>query len=371
MDATIKSKRTPLYSIHVELGAKIIDFHGWEMPVQYSGIIEEHKCVRNNAGIFDLSHMGEFEVKGEGAFDFLQNLTTRDLSSCQNGQAYYSCICNEYGGIIDDLIVYRKKADDYLVVVNASNIQKDFNWFKEHCPKGVHLENISDEIALIAVQGPNAVKIVQPFVQKSVADLFFYHHREDEITGCKVILARTGYTGEDGFEIYCKSTDAEKIWNTLWERGSDLGMLPIGLGARDTLRLEMAYSLYGNELNEDVNPIEAGVGWAVSANKKFIGSDVILPVKKSGTKRKIAGFKLEKRGIPRQDYRVKTDGTIIGKVTSGTLSPTLNEGIGLALIDADYAVKGARLFVVIRNSDVPAIVTQVPFVQGKTYKKLN
>lgn len=369
MDATTKSKRTPLYSIHKRLGAKVIDFHGWEMPVQYSGIIGEHKCVRENAGIFDLSHMGEFEVKGAGAFDFLQSLTTRDLSSCKDGQAYYSCICNEYGGIIDDLIIYRKKADDYLVVVNASNIQKDFNWFKENCPRDVHFANISDDIALIAVQGPNAVKIVQPLLKKSVADLYFYYHREEEIGGCKVILARTGYTGEDGFEIYTKAADAEKIWNVIWERGEMFEMKPIGLGARDTLRLEMGYSLYGNELSEAVNPIEAGLGWVVSTTKKFIGSDVILPLKKSGTKRKIAGFKLEKRGIPRQDYIVKTDGTVIGKVTSGTLSPMLNEGIGLALIDSDYAVTGAHLFVVIRDIDVHAVVVPLPFVKSKTYKK--
>ena len=369
MDAGIKSKRTPLYSIHAQLGARIIDFHGWEMPVQYSGIIEEHKCVRENAGIFDLSHMGEFTVKGAGALEFLQTLTTRDLSPCADGQAYYSCICNDYGGIIDDLIVYRKKANDYLVVVNASNIQKDYGWFKEHCPKNVQLANISDDISLIAVQGPNSIKIVQPLVTKSVANLYFYHHREDEIAGCKVILARTGYTGEDGFEIYSKSSDAEKIWNSVSERGAALGMKPIGLGARDTLRLEMAYSLYGNELGEAVNPIEAGIGWAVSSSKKFIGSDAILPLKQSGTKRKIAGFKLEKRGIPRQHYRVKSDGLTLGEVTSGTLSPTLNEGIGLALIDVDYAAEGARIFIVIRDADVPAIVVPVPFVKSRVYKK--
>jgi aminomethyltransferase len=369
MDAATKPKRTPLYSIHAHLGAKIIDFHGWEMPVQYSGIIEEHKCVRGNAGIFDLSHMGEFTVQGTGALAFLQTLTTRDLSTCENGQAYYSCICYEHGGIIDDLIVYRKKAEDYLVVVNASNIEKDFAWFKKHCPKAVQLANISDDIALVAVQGPNSIKIIQPLVKKSVGDLYFYHHREDEVAGCKVILARTGYTGEDGFEIYSKSTDAEKIWNAVWEKGAAFGMKPIGLGARDTLRLEMAYSLYGNELNEDVNPIEAGIGWAVSTSKKFIGSDVIQPLKKSGTKRKIAGFKLAQRGIPRQHYIVKSASKPIGEVTSGTLSPMLNEGIGLALIESEQAVKGARIAVTIRDNDVPAVIVPVPFVQSKTYKK--
>jgi len=263
----------------------------------------------------------------------------------------------------------RKKAEDYLVVVNASNIEKDFAWFKKHCPKAVQLTNISDDIALVAVQGPNSIKIIQPLVKKSVGDLYFYHHREDEVAGCKVILARTGYTGEDGFEIYSKSTDAENIWNAVWERGIPFGMKPIGLGARDTLRLEMAYSLYGNELNEDVNPIEAGIGWAVSANKKFIGSEVIQPLKKLGTKRKIAGFKLEQRGIPRQHYIVKSASNPIGEVTSGTLSPMLNEGIGLALIESEQAVKGARIAVTIRDNDVPAVIVPVPFVQSKTYKK--
>lgn len=361
-------KRTPLYSVHQGLGARIIDFHGYEMPVQYSGIIEEHRCVRENAGIFDLSHMGEFSVRGNGALDFLQTMATRDLENSHDGQAYYSCICREHGGIIDDLIVYRNGSEDFLVVVNASNIEKDYEWFEKNAPEDVELANLSDEIALIAVQGPKAIEIMGPLVTRPVDDLYFYHHRDDEIAGCLVVLARTGYTGEDGFEIYLEGGSAEKVWNALCERGYPLGMAPIGLGARDTLRLEMGYSLYGNELGEEVNPIEAGLGWVVSSRKKFIGSDVILPLKKSGTDRRIAGFKLTGRGIPRQHYPVKADGKVIGEVTSGTMSPSLNEGIGLVLMDTRYTDEGTEVATEIRGTDHPATVVPVPFVESKVYK---
>ncbi len=369
MEITKRPRRTPLFSIHNRLGGRIIDFHGWGMPVQYSGIVDEHRCVRENVGVFDLSHMGEFRVRGEGALDFLQLLTTRNLEKSKDGYAYYSCICREDGGIIDDLIVYRKRAEDFLVVVNASNIEKDFQWFEKHVPVGVELENMSYETVLIAVQGPKAVEVVQPLVTKPVDDLYFYQHREDEIAGCEVMLARTGYTGDDGFEIYLDNKDAEKVWNAVWERGEPLGMKPIGLGARDTLRLEMGYSLYDNEMDERVNPIEAGLGWVVSKNKSFIGSGVILPLKESGTKRRIAGFRLAKRGVPRQHYAVKHDGEVIGEVTSGTMSPSLNEGIGLAMIDSECAAEGTDISIEIRGAGIPATIVKIPFVEAKVYKK--
>jgi aminomethyltransferase len=369
MEITKRVRRTPLYAMHGQLGGRMIDFHGWEMPVQYSGIIDEHRCVRESVGIFDLSHMGEFRVMGRGALDFLQLLTTRNLEKSKDGYAYYSCICREDGGIVDDLIVYRKEGEDFLVVVNASNVEKDFQWFEEHVPIGVELENMSYETVLIAVQGPKAVEVVQPLVTRSVDDLYFYQHREEEIAGRAVLLARTGYTGEDGFEMYLANKDAEEVWNAVWEQGEPLGIRPIGLGARDTLRLEMGYSLYGNEMDERVNPIEAGLGWVVSKNKRFIGSDVVLPLKESGTNRRIAGFRLTKRGIPRQHYAVRQNGRIIGEVTSGTMSPSLNCGIGLGMIDSAYTAEDTDISIEIRGSDIPATIVKIPFVDAKVYRK--
>jgi aminomethyltransferase len=341
------------------------------MPVQYTGIIDEHKAVRENAGIFDLSHMGEFTVKGPGSLDFLQRLTTRNLEKSKDGHAYYSCMCREDGGTIDDLIVYRKGSEDYFVVVNASNIEKDFEWFRCHVPDDVELADISADTALIAVQGPASVEIIAPLVSSPVTDLYFYQHRDDVIDGCEVTLARTGYTGEDGFEVYVDAGSAEKVWDAIWERGAPRGMKPIGLGARDTLRLEMAYSLYGNEMDENVNPIEAGLGWIVSARKEFIGSDVIVPLKKSGTSRMMSGFKLSSRGVPRQNHPVKRDGVTVGEVTSGTLSPTLSEGIGLALIGSEHTGPGTEIFVEIRGRDIPATIVETPFVEPKVYRKPN
>jgi len=358
-----------LYSVHERLGGKIIDFHGWLMPVQYSGIIGEHKCVREKAGVFDLSHMGEFTIRGNGALDFLQMLCTRNLEKSEDGHAYYSCICREDGGTIDDLLIYRNSEDDFLAVVNASNIEKDFEWFRKHCPEGVDLKNISNKTVLIAVQGPESVGIVAPLVTKPVEDLYFHQHRSDKIAGCDIVLARTGYTGEDGFEIYADAANAVTLWEAVWEQGQPFGMQAVGLGARDTLRLEMAYSLYGNEMDESTNPIEAGLGWVVSGKKSFIGSDAILPLKKSGTARRIAGFKLKERGIPRQHYIAKAEGHKIGEVTSGTLSPSLNEGIGLALLSSEYTEPGTGIGIEIRGKDIPATVVEIPFVKSGVYKK--
>jgi aminomethyltransferase len=351
----------------------MIEFFGWEMPVQYSGIVAEHRCVREKVGIFDLSHMGEFDVRGPGANEFLQRLLTNHLDRARDGKALYSAICKEDGGVLDDLLVYRRAADDYLVVVNASNIEKDFAWFQSHLadfPKSgsaVELVNRSYDIALIAVQGPKAKEVVAPVVTRPVDELYYYEFRDDEIAGQPVTLARTGYTGEDGFEVYVENANAQAVWDALWEAGKPLGALPVGLGARDTLRLEMGYALYGNELNETVNPVEAGLGWIVSAKKTFIGSDVILPLKKEGARRTLRGLKLEGKGVPRQHCPVKADGQPVGEVTSGTVSPSLGEPIALALIDVEALDK--TLSIEIRGRDVPAVLTDLPFVPSHVYRR--
>jgi aminomethyltransferase len=368
-----KARRTPFYTTHLALGARMIEFFGWEMPVQYAGIIQEHRCVREHAGIFDLSHMGEFEVRGPGAKAFLQRLLTNNVERAADGKALYSALCKDDGGVIDDLLVYRRADDDFLVVVNASNIEKDFAWFEQHVPKGVELRNRSYDVALVAVQGPKAKEIVAPLVQAPVDELYYYEFRDDEIAGHRVTLARTGYTGEDGFEIYVENAEAQAVWDAVWAAGEPLGMQPIGLGARDTLRLEMGYALYGHELNESINPIEAGIGWVVSTKagdgrpRQFIGSDVIVPLKKNGASRTLRGLKLDGKGVPRQHCPVKAGGRAVGEVTSGTVSPSLNEPIGLALIDVDALDQ--PLSIEIRGREVPASLADVPFVPSNVYRR--
>jgi len=367
MAETRKARRTAFYNTHVALGARMIEFFGWEMPVQYSGILAEHRCVRENVGIFDLSHMGEFEVRGPSARDFLQRLITNNLARIHDGKALYAALCTESGGVIDDLLVYQRAPDDYLVVVNASNIEGDFDWFQEHRIDGVELANRSYDIALIAVQGPKATAVVAPVVTQPTDDLYYYEFRADEIAGRPVTLARTGYTGEDGFEIYVENASAQPVWDALWEAGEPLGMLPVGLGARDTLRLEMGYALYGHELTRSVNPIEAGIGWIVSAKKTFIGSDVIVPLKKNGAARTLQGLKLEGKGVPRQHCPVKAGGLTVGEVTSGTVSPSLNEPIALALVEVEAL--DTPLSIEIRGRGVPASLADVPFVPSHVYRR--
>ena len=370
MTDTTHPRQTPLHSIHPRLGARLIEFYGWQMPVQYSSIIEEHNSVRNNVGIFDLSHMGEISVKGKGAFDYLQKLITNDLSKLYDGRALYSVVCNENGGIVDDVLVYRNKEDDYFVVVNASNIEKDYHWFIKNLDEDARVENLSYVTALIAVQGPKAKGVVGNIVKDSVDEFYYYHCRQDIIGDTPVLLARTGYTGEDGFEIYVEDVDALKVWEIVWNEGKKIGMKPVGLGARDTLRLEMAYCLYGNELTEEINPIDAGLGWVVSIKKnRFIGKDAIKKIKEKGTTRKIVGFELTDRGVPRQHYSVKKGGEVIGEVTSGTLSPTLNKGIGLALLKKEYANIGEEIEIEIRGKNTKAQVVRTPFCESRVYKK--
>jgi len=361
------ARRTPLTTKHLALDARLIEFFGWTMPVQYSGILAEHRCVRERAGLFDLSHMGEFEVRGPGARAYLQRLLTNDVEKLHEGKALYSALCNEGGGVIDDLLVYQRAAEEFLVVVNASNIEKDWAWFERHGTAGVELRNRSTEVALVAVQGPVANRIVSEVVSRPTDDLYYYEFRADEIAGQAVTLARTGYTGEDGFEVYVENAGAEAVWDALWEAGEPLGMLPVGLGARDTLRLEMGYALYGHELTEATNPIETGLGWVVSKKKTFVGSEVILPLKKGGASRRLCGLKLEGKGVPRQHCRVTAEGQPVGEVTSGTVSPSLNEPIALALLDVEGLEQG--LCIEIRGRAVPASLATVPFVPSHVRRR--
>ena len=373
MTETGNARRTPFYKTHLSLGARMIEFFGWQMPVQYSGILEEHRCVRGNVGIFDLSHMGEFEVKGPCAKPFLQRLLTNNLDRARGGKALYSALCRQNGGVIDDLLVYQRAEDDFFIVVNASNIEKDFAWFEQHAAEvsksgdSVELANRSYDIALIAVQGQKATEVVGQVVAAPLDELYYYEFRDETIAGTPVMLARTGYTGEDGLEVYVENARAQPVWDALWAAGEPLGMLPIGLGARDTLRLEMGYALYGHELTEETNPIEAGIGWVVSAKKEFIGSDVIVPLKKGGTPRTLRGLKLDGKGVPRQHCAVKAEGAVVGEVTSGTVSPSLGEPIALALIDAAALEK--PLCIEIRGREVPASLADVPFVPSHVYRR--
>lgn len=361
-------KRTPLYEVHQALGAKLIEFGGWEMPVQYSGILEEHRAVREKAGIFDLSHMGEIAVTGPQALAMVQKVTTNDAAALQEGQVQYSVFCRPNGGIVDDLLVYRRR-DGFWLVVNASNTDKDYDWLLANAIPGVNLVNESGQTALIGVQGPLALSIVQPVVPEDIENLGYYHFIETTLLGSPAIISRTGYTGEDGFEIYVRPDAASVLWNRLMEIGAPLGMKPVGLGARDTLRLEMKYTLYGNDIGEETNPLEAGLGWVVRFDKgDFIGRDALLAIKEQGPARRLIGFELEGRGVPRHGYALWADGAIIGEVTSGTISPTLNKGIGTGYVKTAYAKPGTAIQVDIRGQKQPARVVRTPFVPSRVRK---
>ncbi len=367
-DDTKYLKKTPLYSVHQRSGAKLIEFGGWHMPVQYSGIIEEHKAVRNAAGLFDLSHMGEFEVSGSNALQFLQYATTNDVSKLEVGQAHYSMICYPDGGIVDDLIIYRLP-DKYFLVVNASNIEKDFHWLNESMlitGGDILLRDVSYNNALISIQGPKSVEILQPLVDVNLSEMKYYHCKQGKVDETPALVARTGYTGEDGFELFITRKVAEKVWDKIFEAGKEHGLLPIGLGARDTLRLEAKMALYGNDLDAKINPLEAGLSRFVKFDKgDFVGRYSLEEKQKAGLKRKLVGFEMTGRGIARHGYKVQKDGKDIGIVTSGAPSPTLGKNIGLALVQPDFAAVGTEFQVIVRDQPVNAVVVKTPFYKKK------
>ncbi|ERI95380.1 aminomethyltransferase [Clostridiales bacterium oral taxon 876 str. F0540] len=364
-------KKTRLYDDHIKYGGKLIEFAGWMLPVQYEGIIEEHEAVRNAAGLFDVSHMGEIKATGKDAFNFVQNLVTNDISVLEDNQVIYTLMCYENGGVVDDLLVYKFNEEDYLLVINASNVEKDFQWMLENKSNyEVELKNISEEISEVALQGPKAQKILQTLTAFNLDDIkFFYCRRDVVIDGIKCLVSRTGYTGEDGFEIYTNNEDITKIWNSILEAGKTYGVKPAGLGCRDTLRFEAALPLYGNEISKDITPLEAGLGFFVKLNKEsFIGKEALVRQKEEGLKRKLVGFEMTERGIPRHGYEVTANGENIGFVTTGYMSPTLKKNIGLALIDSKYTELGTEIDILIRNKSVKAKVISKKFY-SKNYKK--
>ncbi len=359
-------KSTAFTQKHIALGAKMAEFAGYNMPISYSGINDEHAAVRKNAGVFDVSHMGEFILKGENALDLIQRVTSNDASKITNGQAQYSCLPNLDGGIVDDLIVYCIEKDKvYMLVVNASNIDKDWNWISSFNSKGVELENISDKTCLLAIQGPNACKILQPLVDIDIMNLKYYTFVRGKFAGVdNVLISATGYTGSGGVEIYFEDKDgaANKIWDAIFEAGAALGIKPIGLGARDTLRLEMGYCLYGNDINDTTSPLEAGLGWITKFNKEFTNSTYLANQKALGITKKLVGFEMLERGIPRHDYLIKdATGNEIGKVTSGTQAPSLSKAIGLGYVDTAFSSIDSEIYIDIRNILVKAKVVKAPF----------
>ncbi len=359
-------KNTALTHIHEQLGAKMVPFAGYNMPVQYEGVNIEHETVRNGVGVFDVSHMGEFLLSGPKALDLIQKVTSNDASVLTVGRAQYSCLPNENGGIVDDLIIYKMKEDQYLLVVNASNIEKDWNWISSKNDLDADMSNVSDEYSLLAIQGPKAVEAMQSLTPVDLSAIKYYHFEVAEFAGVdNVIISATGYTGSGGFEIYAKNDPIEQIWNRVFEAGGAFGIKPIGLAARDTLRLEMGFCLYGNDINDSTSPLEAGLGWITKFNKDFTNSEALKKQKEDGVSRKLVGFELTERGIPRHDYEiVDKDGNVIGIVTSGTMAPSLNKGIGLGYVPAEVAAPDSEIFIRIRNKDIPAKVVKLPF-----YKK--
>lgn len=360
-------KKTPLNQAHIDAGARMVDFGGWHMPVQYSGLSTEHQAVRTKAGLFDVSHMGEVTVEGERAEEFLNFLVTNDVSKLTDGKILYTPMCYENGGIVDDLLVYRRAKNRYLLCINAGNTEKDWAWISEQGKKfpGLQLKNVSDEYCQIALQGPLSEKILSQLTKFPLSSIVYYHFAETELLGAPSILSRTGYTGEDGFEIYAPASQANKIWQRLLEAGTPLGLIPCGLGARDTLRTEMKFALYGHEIDAETNPLEAGLGWVVKLDKPgdFLGKAALLRVKAEGPARALVGLRTMERGIPRQGYDVfVADGSEkIGKITSGTLSPTLGNPIAIAFVKPDWKKPGTKLSVQIRDRFFPAEVVPTPF----------
>lgn len=358
-------KNTALTSVHEALGAKMVPFAGFNMPVQYEGVNIEHETVRNAVGVFDVSHMGEFLLTGPGALDLIQRVTTNDASTLTIGRAQYSCLPNGNGGIVDDLIVYRMKEEQYLLVVNASNIEKDWNWISSHNTNGVEMRNLSDDYSLLAIQGPKAVEAMQSLTSVDLSAIKYYHFEVGPFAGIEhVIISATGYTGSGGFEIYCKNSEVKQVWDKVFEAGAAFGIKPIGLAARDTLRLEMGFCLYGNDIDDTTSPLEAGLGWITKFTKDFVDSERLKAQKEAGVSRKLVGFEMIDRGIPRHDYRVlDAAGNVIGKVTSGTQGPSVKKAIGLAYVTIENAAVDSEIFIEIREKGVKAKVVKLPFYQ--------
>ena len=359
-------KNTALTAVHEKLGAKMVPFAGYNMPVQYEGVNVEHETVRNGVGVFDVSHMGEFFLKGENALALIQKVTSNDASKLVDGKAQYSCLPNNEGGIVDDLIVYKIADNHYMLVVNASNIEKDWNWIAQHNDLGVEMINNSDAYSLLAIQGPKAAEAMQSLTSIDLTNMGYYTFQIGEFAGIKdVIISATGYTGSGGFEIYFKNEDAETVWNKVFEAGAAFGIKPIGLAARDTLRLEMGFCLYGNDINDTTSPLEAGLGWITKFDKEFTNSENLKKQKEAGVTRKLVGFELIERGIPRHDYEIAdANGNIVGIVTSGTQSPSLGKAIGMGYVPTELAAVDSEIYIRIRNKDIKAKVVKMPF-----YKK--
>jgi len=359
-------KNTALTNTHIALGAKMVPFAGYNMPVQYVGINAEHETVRTAVGVFDVSHMGEFILKGEGALELIQKVCSNDAAKLYDGKAQYSCFPNENGGIVDDLLVYRMDEKTYMLVVNASNIEKDWDWISKFNSYGVDMKNISDRTSLLAVQGPKAAQTLQSLTDTDLAAMEYYTFVKGTFAGVEnVVISATGYTGAGGFELYFDNEHADKIWKAIFEAGAPFGIQPIGLGARDTLRLEMGFCLYGNDIDDTTSPLEAGLGWITKFTKDFVNSSNLAAQKEAGLKNKLVGFEMIDRGIPRHDYEIcDASGKVIGKVTSGTQSPSLQKAIGLGYVQSDFAKEDTEIFINIRENLVKAQVVKFPFYKG-------
>lgn len=359
-------KNTALTKVHEALGAKMVPFAGYNMPVSYEGVNAEHETVRNAVGVFDVSHMGEFLITGPHALELIQKVTSNDASKLVDGQAQYSCLPNENDGIVDDLILYRLNNEKWLLVVNASNIEKDWNWIQSHNTMGAEMKDLSEDFSLLAIQGPKAIEAMQSLTSVDLSTINFYTFEVADFAGIDhVIISATGYTGSGGFEIYCKNSEVEQVWKRVMEAGADWGIKPVGLAARDTLRLEMGYCLYGNDIDETTSPIEAGLGWITKFTKDFINSENLKKIKEHGPERRLVAFEMQERGIPRQGYDiVDSNGKTIGNVTSGTMSPSLGVGIGMGYVPAIMKDVGTQIHIQIRKNAVPATVVKLPFYKG-------
>lgn len=364
MSENIALKSTSLSQLHIDLGAKMVPFAGYNMPVLYKNLIQEHHAVRNSVGVFDVSHMGEVYITGPQAYALVEYITSNDVSSLSDGRVQYSCMPNNEGGIVDDLLVYRFNEEKYLLVINASNIDKDVAWMTKQNEKfGATITNASDEYSLLAVQGPNAINTLQKLTTVNLSDVPYYHFVEGNLAGIDMIISNTGYTGAGGFELYVKNNEALTLWNSVFEAGQEYQIEPCGLGARDTLRLEKGFCLYGNDINDTTSPIEAGLGWITKFNQPFHMSDYHLKIKEDKPKKKLVGFELIDRGIPRQHYPICTaEGTVIGEVTSGTQSPSLNKAIGLGYVSSEFSKSGSEIFIEVRGKLLKAVVCKIPFL---------